>query len=79
MAVSAWMRTAAATLALLASWVVPSRADIPVVELDGVVHGVSATHVKVTQHSWHEVQSLTPLLPVSPVAGRGKVEVVGAE
>jgi membrane-bound serine protease (ClpP class) len=45
LAVSAWMRTAAATLALLASWVVPSRADIPVVELDGVVHGVSATHV----------------------------------
>lgn len=41
--------------------------------------GVSATHVKVTQHSWHEVQSLTPLLPVSRVTGRLKVEVVKVE
>ena len=41
--------------------------------------GVSATHVKVTQHSWHEVQSLTPLLPVSRVTGRLKVEVIEVE
>jgi hypothetical protein len=41
--------------------------------------GVSATHLKVTQHSWHEVQSLTPLLPVSRVTGRLKVEVVKVE
>jgi membrane-bound serine protease (ClpP class) len=45
LAVSAWMRTAAATLALLASWAAPSRADILVVDLDGVVHAVSAAHV----------------------------------
>jgi hypothetical protein len=38
--------------------------------------GVSATHVKVTQHSWHETQSLTPLLPVSGVAGKMKAEVL---
>jgi hypothetical protein len=41
--------------------------------------GVSATHLKVTQHSWHEVQSLTPLLPVSRVTGRLKVEVLKVE
>jgi transglutaminase-like putative cysteine protease len=38
--------------------------------------GVSATHVKITQHSWHEVQSLTPLLPVSRAVGKLKVEVL---
>jgi transglutaminase-like putative cysteine protease len=41
--------------------------------------GVSAAHVKITQHSWHEVQSLTPLLPVSRVTGKLKVEVVKTE
>src|SRR5262249_23152603 len=41
--------------------------------------GVSATHVKITQHSWHEVQSLTPLLPVSRVTGKLTVEVLKSE
>ncbi|MGD9713835.1 MAG: transglutaminase family protein [Thermomicrobiales bacterium] len=38
--------------------------------------GVSATHVKITQHSWHEAQSLTPLLPVSRVTGKLRISVV---
>jgi transglutaminase-like putative cysteine protease len=38
--------------------------------------GVSAAHVKITQHSWHEVQSLTPLLPVTRVMGKLQVEVL---
>jgi hypothetical protein len=38
--------------------------------------GVSATHVKITHHSWHEVGSLTPLLPVARVMGKLRVEVL---
>jgi transglutaminase-like putative cysteine protease len=38
--------------------------------------GVSAAHVKITQHSWHDVQSLTPLLPVARVVGKLRVEVL---
>jgi membrane-bound serine protease (ClpP class) len=41
--VSASIRTAAVALAILAPAI--ARADIPVVELDGVVHAVSAAHV----------------------------------
>jgi hypothetical protein len=41
--------------------------------------GVSATHVKVTHHSWHQTQSLTPLLPVSQVAGKLAIDVLKAE
>jgi hypothetical protein len=40
--------------------------------------GISGTHVKIAQHSWHEVQSLTPLLPVARVMGKLKVEVLSA-
>jgi transglutaminase-like putative cysteine protease len=40
--------------------------------------GVSGAHVKITQHGWHEVQSLTPLLPVTRVVGRLRVEVLSA-
>jgi transglutaminase-like putative cysteine protease len=39
---------------------------------------VSGTHVKITQHSWHEVQSLTPLLPVARVLGKLRIEVLRA-
>ena len=42
---SALMRTIVAAVALFASAATPSHADIPVVELDGMVHGVSAAHV----------------------------------
>jgi transglutaminase-like putative cysteine protease len=41
--------------------------------------GVSAAHMKITQHSWHEVQSLTPLLPVARVLGKLRVEVLRVE
>ena len=41
--------------------------------------GVSATHVKVTQHSWHKTESLTPLLPVNRILGKLRVEVLHAE
>jgi membrane-bound serine protease (ClpP class) len=42
--VSALMRAALA-VAVVASFSAPARADIPVVELDGVVHAVSAAHL----------------------------------
>ncbi len=38
--------------------------------------GVSATHVKVSDHSWAGTQSLTPLLPVSRILGKLRVEVI---
>jgi transglutaminase-like putative cysteine protease len=41
--------------------------------------GVSAAHVKITQHSWHEVQSLTPLLPVARVMGKLRMEVLSSK
>ncbi|HVS34251.1 MAG TPA: transglutaminase family protein [Gemmataceae bacterium] len=46
--------------------------------LDGMLGqgGVAADHVKVAHHSWHGVESLTPLLPVRRVLGKTTVEVV---
>lgn len=41
--------------------------------------GVSATHLKISQHSWHDTASLTPLLPVNRVLGKLRVEVVRIE
>jgi transglutaminase-like putative cysteine protease len=38
--------------------------------------GVSAAYVKVSDHSWNDTRSLTPLLPVSRVLGKLNVEVV---
>ena len=38
--------------------------------------GVSAAHVKVSDHSWKDTRSLTPLLPVSRILGKVGVEVV---
>jgi transglutaminase-like putative cysteine protease len=40
---------------------------------------VSAGHIKICDHSWHEVQSLTPLLPVYRVLGKMRIEVVRVE
>ena len=37
---------------------------------------VGAAHLKVTDHSWHDVNSLTPLLPLQRAIGKMKVEVV---
>jgi hypothetical protein len=37
---------------------------------------VGATHLKITEHSWHEIRSMTPLLPVLRVLGKVSIEVV---
>lgn len=37
---------------------------------------IGASHIKVTDHSWYDTQSLTPLLPLQRVLGKMKVEVV---
>jgi transglutaminase-like putative cysteine protease len=37
---------------------------------------VGATHLKISDHSWHETASLTPLLPVLRVVGKAAIEVV---
>jgi transglutaminase-like putative cysteine protease len=37
---------------------------------------VGATHLKITDHSWHDTQSLTPLMPVLRVLGKLSIEVV---
>jgi hypothetical protein len=43
-------------------------------------HGhVDAAHVKISDHSWKETQSLTPLLPVQRVLGKIRIEVVRVE
>ena len=40
---------------------------------------VGATHLKITDHSWHEVRSLTPMLPLLRVLGKIAIEVVRVE
>jgi hypothetical protein len=37
---------------------------------------VGATHLKISDHSWSDTQSLTPLLPVVRVVGKAAIEVV---
>ena len=39
---------------------------------------IGAAHIKVADHSWHDIQSLTPLLPVLRVLGKLTIEVVEA-
>jgi hypothetical protein len=41
--------------------------------------GVSAAHVKVTDHAWYDTASLAPLLPAQKVVGKLRFEVVSAE
>lgn len=41
--------------------------------------GVSGGHVKISEHSWHDTSSLTPLLPVSRVLGKMTIAVVSEE
>ena len=41
--------------------------------------GVGVGHVKISDHSWHGVQSQTPLLPLARVLGKVAVEVVRVE
>jgi transglutaminase-like putative cysteine protease len=38
---------------------------------------VGATHLKITDHSWHDTRSMTPLLPILRVLGRVTIDVVG--
>jgi transglutaminase-like putative cysteine protease len=38
---------------------------------------VGATHLKITDASWHDTRSMTPLLPVLRVLGKVSIEVVG--
>jgi transglutaminase-like putative cysteine protease len=40
---------------------------------------VGATHLKITDQSWHEERSLTPLLPVVRVLGRMNIDVLRVE
>jgi hypothetical protein len=37
---------------------------------------VGATHLKIADHSWHDTQALTPLLPVVRVVGKVSIQVV---
>jgi Transglutaminase-like superfamily len=48
------------------------------VALDAILGqgGIGAAHIKVSDQSWHDTQSLTPLLPVSRVLGKMKIEVL---
>jgi transglutaminase-like putative cysteine protease len=39
---------------------------------------VGATHLKITDASWHDTRSMTPLLPVLRVLGKVSIEVAGA-
>ena len=38
--------------------------------------GVSACHLKIADHGWHDTPSLTPFLPVARVLGKASVEVL---
>lgn len=39
---------------------------------------VGATHIKISDHSWHDVQTPTPLLPVVRVVGKVGIQIVSA-
>lgn len=51
------------------------------VALDAIVGqgSIGADHIKIADQSWHNTQSLTPLLPVHRVLGKMKIEVVSVE
>ena len=40
---------------------------------------VGATHLKITDHSWHDTRTLTPLFPLVRVLGRVNIEVLRSE
>ena len=40
---------------------------------------VGATHLKITDHSWHDERTMTPLFPVIRVVGRVNIEVLSTE
>ncbi|MGH7172097.1 MAG: transglutaminase-like domain-containing protein [Gemmataceae bacterium] len=41
--------------------------------------GVSAAHVKISDHSWHDTPSLTPLLPASRILGKMTIRVLSSD
>ncbi len=49
--------------------------------LDGTLGrgGIGAEHIKVADHSWHNTESLTPLLPVNRILGKTTIEIVSVE
>jgi hypothetical protein len=49
--------------------------------LDGTLGrgGIGAEHIKVADHSWHNTESLTPLLPVNRILGKTRIEVVSVD
>lgn len=40
---------------------------------------VGAAHLKITDHSWHDERTMTPILPVVRVVGRVSIDVLSAE
>ena len=41
--------------------------------------GVGAAHLKIADHSWRDIQTLAPLLPVTRVLGKTRIEVVSVK
>jgi hypothetical protein len=41
--------------------------------------GVSAAHIKINDHSWHDTASLTPLLPAGRILGKIAISVLSSE
>ncbi|HEY7328231.1 MAG TPA: transglutaminase-like domain-containing protein [Gemmataceae bacterium] len=41
--------------------------------------GVSAAHIKISDHSWHDTASLTPLLPTSRILGKIAISVLNSD
>lgn len=41
--------------------------------------GVSAAHIKINDHSWHDTSSLTPLLPARRILGKIAITVVSSD
>lgn len=41
--------------------------------------GIGAAHLKITDHSWHETVTMTPIFPVIRVVGRVTIDVLSAE
>jgi transglutaminase-like putative cysteine protease len=41
--------------------------------------GVSAAHIKINDHSWHDTASLTPLLPTSRILGKIAIIVLNSD
>ncbi|MCI0637575.1 MAG: transglutaminase family protein [Gemmataceae bacterium] len=41
--------------------------------------GIGATHLKISDQSWHDMRAMTPLLPVIRVLGRVSIEVLSTE